>query len=45
MAEQPLTLSNLAKHFWDEVEAWKLVERLRWPNGPVCPHCGVIGNA
>src|SRR3954465_4400849 len=22
-----------------------MVERLRWPSGPICPHCGVIGNA
>ena len=35
-----LNLSTLAKHFSDEEEAWKLVEALRWPDGPVCPHCG-----
>lgn len=22
-----------------------MLERLRWPDGPVCPHCGVIGDA
>ncbi len=38
-------LSQIAKHFSDEAEAWKLVERLRWPEGPICPHCGVIGRA
>lgn len=43
MAEQ-LTLGGVAKHFSDESEAYKLVERLRWPDGPVCPHCGVIGD-
>jgi transposase-like protein len=21
------------------------LESLRWPNGPVCPHCGIVGNA
>lgn len=21
------------------------LEKLRWPNGPICPHCGVIGTA
>jgi len=24
-------ISQLAKHFSDEAEAWKLVERIRWP--------------
>jgi transposase-like protein len=38
-------LSQLAKHFSDEAEAWKLVERLRWSNGPVCPHCGAVNKA
>src|ERR1700733_6433292 len=31
--------------FNDEEAARKHFEALRWPNGPVCPHCGVIGNA
>ena len=35
-----LNLSTLAKHFSDEAAAWELVERMRWPDGPVCPHCG-----
>ena len=26
--------------FTDENEARKHLEILRWPNGPVCPHCG-----
>ena len=26
--------------FTDENEARKHLENLRWPNGPVCPHCG-----
>lgn len=38
-------LSTLAKHFSDEAEAWKLLERARWPNGSVCPHCGVVDRA
>lgn len=24
----------------DEAKAHEYLERLRWPNGPVCPHCG-----
>lgn len=26
--------------FTDETEARKYLESLRWPDGPVCPHCG-----
>lgn len=34
-------MSNLsAPHFSNETEARKLIESLRWPNGPVCGHCG-----
>ena len=32
-----------APHFHDEEAAYKFVEANLWPNGPVCPHCGVIG--
>ncbi len=35
-----MNLSTLAKHFSDEGAAWGLVESMRWPDGPVCPHCG-----
>src|SRR3989442_7281420 len=31
-----------AKYFHDEVTAREMLERLRWPNGPVCPHCTAI---
>lgn len=27
-------------YFTDENEARLYLERVRWPNGPVCPHCG-----
>ncbi len=40
-----MNLSTLAKHFSDEGAAWELVESMRWPNGPVCPHCGDVGRA
>ena len=26
--------------FTDETEARKYLESLRWPDGPVCAHCG-----
>ncbi len=31
--------------FNDEGAAWAHFEAIRWPDGPVCPHCGVIGAA
>jgi transposase-like protein len=37
------TLSN--KIYSDENAARQHLEALRWPNGPVCPHCGTEGNA
>jgi len=40
MAETELTLSVLDKHFTDALAAAEYLENLRWPNDPVCPHCG-----
>src|SRR5262249_37123146 len=34
-----------ASHFRDDNEARKFLERLLWPTGPVCPHCGVVNHA
>ena len=31
--------------FQDEATAFEYLEKTLWPAGPVCPHCGVIGNA
>src|SRR5579863_3027771 len=31
--------------YHDETAARAWLERLLWPHGPVCPHCGVIDNA
>ena len=31
--------------FNDEAAAWAHFEAIRWPHGPVCPHCGVIDAA
>jgi transposase-like protein len=33
------------KYFRDEAAAFQHLESLLWPEGPVCPHCGTIGNA
>ncbi len=35
-----VNLSDLAFHYSDEDKARGFLEALRWPNGPVCPHCG-----
>jgi transposase-like protein len=31
--------------FQDEGKAFEYLEKVLWPDGPVCPHCGVTGNA
>ena len=31
--------------FHDEEIARRHFEALRWPDGPICPHCGSVGNA
>lgn len=30
-------------HFQDQDKAREYLESVRWPTGPVCPHCGVVG--
>jgi transposase-like protein len=32
---------NIPARFRDEAAARKHLEGIRWPDGPVCPHCGV----
>src|SRR3982751_2711523 len=31
--------------FHDEEAARRHFEAQRWSDGPICPHCGVVGNA
>jgi len=39
-----MTENNLfAPHFQDKNLAREYLEKLRWPDGPICPHCGSIG--
>lgn len=45
MENNELNLYALAQHFSDEDKAREFLEKLRWPDGPVCPHCGQIDNA
>jgi transposase-like protein len=38
---KPAQLQNTI--FVDETAAREALEAVRWPDGPVCPHCGTIG--
>jgi transposase-like protein len=40
-----LTLIQIAQRFSTEEAAREYFEKLRWPNGPVCPHCGNVDEA
>jgi transposase-like protein len=40
-----LNLTALATDFSDPDTARNLLERVRWPQGPVCHHCGEVNNA
>lgn len=33
------------EHFRNDDAARAVLEGLRWPDGPICPHCGVINHA
>lgn len=33
-----------APHFDNETAARRYLETLRWPDGPICPHCGNMGD-
>jgi transposase-like protein len=37
-----MNLAEIAKVVADEKAATALVERIVWPTGPVCPHCGSV---
>ncbi len=45
MESNELNLIELAQHFSNEDAAREFMEKLRWPEGPVCPHCGEINNS
>ena len=36
---------TLSRTFFDADYAREFLEAVRWPDGPVCPHCGVEGEA
>jgi hypothetical protein len=41
----PLTLPALQKRFSDPATCLAFLEKARWPDGPVCPGCGVVNHA
>jgi transposase-like protein len=43
--KDPLTLAALQKRFSDPAVSLAFLEKARWPDGPVCPGCGVINHA
>jgi transposase-like protein len=43
MESGQVNLADLAAKFSDEDSARSFLESLRWPDGPVCPHCGAEG--
>jgi transposase-like protein len=38
--EKEINLTEIMERIGSEEKARGLIESLRWPNGPVCPHCG-----
>lgn len=40
MSDGDLTFSVIDERFQDPLVAADYLESIRWPNGPVCPHCG-----
>src|SRR5262250_2828064 len=38
-------MSLLAPQFTDAEAARKHLEAILWPEGPICPHCGLLGEA
>ena len=45
MEKQNINLADLAQHFSDEEKARSFLEKERWPEGAICPHCGELGRA
>lgn len=40
-----MNLAELAQQFSTEDKAREFLEKTLWPNGPICPHCGIVGEA
>ena len=42
---EPIMSVTKNAHFYDEDAAREFLQAVRWPDGPVCPHCGSVGRA
>src|SRR5579871_7047671 len=42
---EPFDLASIAEQYNTEEKARQFFESMRWPNGPICPHCGVCNEA
>lgn len=40
-----MNLTDISQNFANEDQAREFLEKSRWPEGVVCPHCGVIGES
>src|ERR1043166_7965598 len=40
MDSDELSIIGIAERFPDSLKAAEYLESIRWPDGPVCPHCG-----
>jgi transposase-like protein len=40
-----MNLNDIAKNYSSEDQAREFLEKERWPNGAICPHCGVEGES
>src|ERR1019366_7124324 len=40
-----MNLMDLAQQFSNEDDARNYLEGILWPDGPICPHCGVMNEA
>lgn len=43
--QHPEMVERLAGYFRDEMAAREYLERRFWPEGPECPHCGLVNEA
>jgi len=40
-----MSLTQFSARFPDDAACWAHLEKMRWPQGPVCPKCGSVDDA
>src|SRR5712692_4341349 len=45
MGDKAMNLADLMERFGTVEAARAYLEKQRWPDGPICPHCGLVGEA